>query len=60
MQLLIGVIMGCDRTWQILIRHTALFEFWLIGPEPTQSSQSNPECWKIMKFNETPHLTRNS
>ena len=60
MQQLIGVIMGCDRTWQIPIRHTALFEFWLLGPKPTQTDRHNPEHWKIMKFNETPHLNRNS
>ncbi|MEA5463564.1 histidine phosphatase family protein [Leptothoe sp. PORK10 BA2] len=56
MQQLIRVILGCDRTWQISIRHTALFEFWLLNPANTRSRQHNPECWKILKFNETPHL----
>ncbi|MBT9315091.1 histidine phosphatase family protein [Leptothoe spongobia] len=56
MQQLIRVILGCDRTWQIPIHHTALFEFYLISPEVTQDNQHNPECWKIVQFNETPHL----
>ena len=56
MQQLIRVILGCDRTWQITIQHTALFEFWLVNPDLTKDSQHNPECWKILKFNETPHL----
>ncbi|NEP61620.1 MAG: histidine phosphatase family protein [Symploca sp. SIO2G7] len=55
-QQLIRVILGCDRTWQISIRHTALFEFWLINQHPIQRNQHNPECWKIVKFNETFHL----
>ena len=58
MQQLIGVILGCDRTWQIPIHHTALFEFWLLSPELHPDSQYNPECWKIIKFNQTPHLGR--
>ncbi|MEM8613232.1 MAG: histidine phosphatase family protein [Cyanobacteria bacterium P01_H01_bin.105] len=56
MQPLIRVILGCDRTWQIPIHHTALFEFWLLRPEQSQTSQHNPECWKILRFNDTPHL----
>lgn len=60
MQQLIRVIMGCDRTWQIPIRHTALFEFWLLSPQTTLASRGNPEYWKIIKFNETPHLNADS
>lgn len=56
MQQLIRVILGSDRTWQIPIRHTALFEFWLLNPDCDESGQNNPEYWKILKFNETPHL----
>ncbi|MEM9265487.1 MAG: histidine phosphatase family protein [Cyanobacteria bacterium P01_F01_bin.13] len=56
LQQLIRVILGCDRTWQIPIRHTALFEFWLLGPTSNHANQHNPECWKIVKFNETSHL----
>ena len=56
MQQLIRVILGCDRTWQIPIHHTALFEFWLLSSGLTPASQHNPECWKISKFNNTPHL----
>lgn len=56
LQQLIQVILGCDRTWQIPIRHTALFEIWLLSPQLTPDNQHNPEYWKIIKFNETPHL----
>ncbi len=56
MQQLISVLLGCDRSWQIPIGHTALFEFWLLKPTPTSQSQHNPEHWKIIRFNETPHL----
>ncbi|NEQ50517.1 MAG: histidine phosphatase family protein [Leptolyngbya sp. SIO3F4] len=56
MQYLMQVILGCDRTWQIPIRHTALFEFWLLKPQVSKDNQHNPEYWKILKFNETPHL----
>lgn len=57
MQQLIRVILGCDRTWQIPLQNTALFEFWLISPTTTAMNPYNLECWKIVKFNETPHLT---
>ena len=60
LQQLIGVLMGCDRTWQIPIRHTALFEFWLLSPTMHQSNQHNPECWKLIRFNDTPHLESSS
>lgn len=57
MQHLIRVILGCDRSWQIPIGHTALFEFWLVSSDLNQGNQTNPECWKVLKFNETPHLS---
>ena len=56
MQQLIRGILGCDRSWQIPIRHTALFEFWLLNPIVNKGNQNNPEYWKVVKFNETPHL----
>ncbi|MEO0867177.1 MAG: histidine phosphatase family protein [Cyanobacteria bacterium J06642_11] len=56
MQQLVGVILGCDRTWQIPIHNTAIFEFWLIGPNAQNPDLHNPELWKIVKFNQTPHL----
>ena len=56
MQQLIRIILGCDRTWQLPIHHTALFEFWLLKPAATQASQHNPEYWKILRFNDIPHL----
>ncbi|MEM7062831.1 MAG: histidine phosphatase family protein [Cyanobacteria bacterium P01_B01_bin.77] len=56
MQQLIGVILGCDRTWQIPIRNTALFEFRLLNPSLAEENRYNPEHWKIQKFNAVPHL----
>lgn len=56
MQQLIGVILGCDRTWQIPIRNTALFEFKLLSPTLAEADRYNPEHWKIEKFNAIPHL----
>ncbi|MGD1853427.1 MAG: histidine phosphatase family protein [Leptolyngbyaceae cyanobacterium] len=57
MQQLIRVILGCDRSWQISIHHTGLFEFWVLSPELTPSSQHNPEYRKIIKFNDISHLS---
>ena len=33
LQHLVSVVMGCDRTWQIRMAHTAIFEFWLACPD---------------------------
>ncbi|MEM6254739.1 MAG: histidine phosphatase family protein [Cyanobacteria bacterium P01_D01_bin.156] len=57
MQQLIRVILGCDRTWQIPIGNTAIFEFWLAHPLTQPCQQDNPELWKIVKFNDISHLT---
>lgn len=66
MQQLISVVMGCDRTWQIRIPHTAIFEFWLSHPAVNSSlseadasfaDRFNSECWIIRRFNDCKHLS---
>ncbi|NEP16108.1 MAG: histidine phosphatase family protein [Leptolyngbya sp. SIO4C1] len=58
MQHLIAAVLGCDRTWQIPIQHTAVFEFWLAQTAWTASDRNrfNPEFWQIRRFNDTAHL----
>ncbi|MEO0539976.1 MAG: histidine phosphatase family protein [Cyanobacteria bacterium P01_A01_bin.105] len=56
LQHLVGAVLGCDRTWQIQIPHTALFEFWLSQPSDLTVDGLNPERWKIKQFNDCPHL----
>ncbi|MEM0980269.1 MAG: histidine phosphatase family protein [Cyanobacteria bacterium P01_H01_bin.58] len=59
MEHLIAVLLGCDRTWQLTIPNTALFEFWIdrdrwfeAGTAPNISS-----FWQIKRFGERPHLS---
>ncbi|MEO0458721.1 MAG: histidine phosphatase family protein [Cyanobacteria bacterium P01_A01_bin.114] len=65
LQHLIAAILGCDRTWQISLSYTALFEFWLVQAPPQtavegavegQTNRFNPECWQVKQFNNTEHL----
>jgi broad specificity phosphatase PhoE len=55
---LLAALMGSDRAWGMQIPATALFEFeldrdrWLLPPPNTH----NTTLWKIVRFNETPHL----
>lgn len=65
LQHLISVVMGCDRTWQIRIAHTAIFEFWLSAPPPDeafnrdkslQANRFNSELWRLRRFNDCSHL----
>jgi broad specificity phosphatase PhoE len=55
---LLAALMGSDRAWGLQIPPTALFEFeldrdrWLLPPPNTH----NTTLWKIVRFNETPHL----
>ncbi|MEM8502877.1 MAG: histidine phosphatase family protein [Cyanobacteria bacterium P01_D01_bin.1] len=59
MQQLVAVILGCDRTWQIPIHHTARFEFWLSQThwQTLCADRFNPEYWILRRFNDTSHLT---
>ena len=65
LQHLISVVMGCDRTWQIRIAHTAIFEFWLFQPTPDddltyheslQANRFNSAFWMLRRFNDCHHL----
>lgn len=58
MQQLVAAILGCDRTWQIPIHHTARFEFWLSQTHWQSLSADcfNPEYWKLCRFNDYAHL----
>ena len=57
LQHLVAAVLGCDRTWQIQIPHTALFEFWLAFPSDPTVDRLNPEYWKIKQFNQLPAET---
>ncbi|MEM9769828.1 MAG: histidine phosphatase family protein [Cyanobacteria bacterium P01_D01_bin.71] len=55
---LIACLLGCDRTWQIAMANTALFEFWLDRDRWEQAGmpRSISDLWQIKQFNSTPHL----
>jgi len=68
LQHLVSVVMGCDRTWQLRIPHTAIFEFWLALPaaddrssldEFLKTHRFNPECWRLRRFNDCDHIAEN-
>jgi 2,3-bisphosphoglycerate-dependent phosphoglycerate mutase len=49
---LVACLMGCDRTWQLPIPHTAVFEFWL---DRDRWSSTGPllgisDHWQIKRF----------
>jgi 2,3-bisphosphoglycerate-dependent phosphoglycerate mutase len=57
MEHLIAVLMGCDRTWQLTIPNTALFEFWLDYDRPAAGIHLNiSNYWQIKHFGTCPHL----
>lgn len=62
LQQLVAVMMGCDRTWQIRIPHTAVFEFWLASThhhnqwQQLEGDRFNPEYWILRRFNDCTHL----
>ncbi|NEQ45881.1 MAG: histidine phosphatase family protein [Leptolyngbya sp. SIOISBB] len=55
---LIAVLLGSDRTWQITMPNTALFEFWLDRDRWSQSGMARhiSDLWQIKRFNDCPHL----
>ncbi|RZM82500.1 histidine phosphatase family protein [Leptolyngbya iicbica] len=55
---LIAALMGSDRTWQISMGNTALFEFWLDCDRWSQTGMARhtSTLWQIQRFNERPHL----
>lgn len=60
MQHLIAELMGCDRTWRLHARNTALFEFWLDRSRWQRSDQNlfNTDLWQIRRFNDCRHLAQ--
>lgn len=55
---LIAALMGCDRTWQITIPNTALFEFWLDRDRWLQAGMACgiSDLWQIKRFGDCHHL----
>jgi len=57
LQFLVAQLLGCDRTWGLAIRSTALFEFWLDSSRwYSERNCLNPALWQIRRFNDTQHL----
>ena len=57
-QHLIAELMGCDRSWRIHARNTAIFEFWIDQSRWQRTDQScfNTDLWQIRRFNDHQHL----
>ncbi len=55
---LIAVLLGCDRTWQLPMPNTALFEFDLAGDRepPVGMDAWIRDRWQIHYFGSRPHL----
>ncbi|NJN20054.1 MAG: histidine phosphatase family protein [Leptolyngbya sp. RL_3_1] len=60
LQHLIASLLGCDRTWQIPIPNTGLFEFELDRDRWHQSGMApwTSDLWQIKRFGDCPHLPR--
>jgi broad specificity phosphatase PhoE len=58
LQHLIAELMGCDRSWRIHARNTALFEFWIDRSrwQHTDQNRFNTDLWQIRRFNDYHHL----
>lgn len=58
LQHLIAVLLGCDRSWRLHARNTALFEFWLshVHWHRTDQNRFNTDLWQIRRFNDCRHL----
>lgn len=54
---LIAALLGGDRTWQIAMPNTALFEFWLDRDRWEQSGMATgiSDLWQIQRFGDRPH-----
>lgn len=57
MEHLIAGLMGCDRTWQIKISNTALFEFWVDQSRwfAAGINRGISDLWQIKRFGDRPH-----
>ncbi len=58
MQHLIAELLGCDRSWRLHARNTALFEFWIDRDRWDTKNQNrfNTDLWQIRRFNDCQHL----
>lgn len=58
LQHLIANLLGCDRSWRIHARNTALFEFWVDRSrwQCTDQNRFNTDLWQIRRFNDYQHL----
>lgn len=58
LQHLIAELLGCDRSWRLHARNTALFEFWLDRSRWHQPQQNrfNTDLWQVRRFNDCHHL----
>lgn len=59
LQHLIAELMGCDRSWRIHARNTALFEFWIDRSRwhcTEHQSCFNTDLWQVRRFNDYHHL----
>lgn len=58
LQHLIAELMGSDRSWQLPVAHTGLFEFWLDVDRLDRADQNryNTTLWQIRRFNDDRHL----
>lgn len=59
LQHLIAELLGCDRSWRLHARNTALFEFWLDHSRWNRHDQNrfNTDLWQIRRFNDCRHLS---
>lgn len=57
---LIASLLGCDRTWQLPMAPTALFQFRLDRPRwhQTGTPRYTRDLWQILHFGTRPHLER--
>lgn len=58
LQHLIAELLGCERSWRLHARNTALFEFWIDQARWSQESDNrfNTDLWQIRRFNDCHHL----
>lgn len=58
LQHLVAELLGCDRSWRIHARNTALFEFWIDRSRWQRQDQNrlNTDLWQIRRFNDCQHL----
>jgi 2,3-bisphosphoglycerate-dependent phosphoglycerate mutase len=62
LQHLIASLLGCDRTWQIPIPNTGLFEFeidrdrWQQSDLESDLAPWTSDLWQIKRFGDRPHL----